>query len=329
MNFCEKLIKENAIEVEPVNEGAGLAIVIGTLAVEVATFFAMYKATDKAYKDFSKNNPHIKGLVTKLNGKCREAIKKEMGSGNILDDITDVNIKPTLVKFKPAYISNDILRIDYESICKSNGMSSKNYEVYSDDKSITLDKEDPNFKKAYDACNEVRKKLKEAVSSVSESIKSEKNGHLVTIELVDNNQADGEDDEYSHYFGNITVRVNIKVGAHVKDSDKKSVNEAADVSQDPPREEQKKALSDLEFSYDKKYNAFCLSVSGYSTEKLENMLQKKTEELKAAKEEKQKAPTRYSRMAAQIKIDYLVNVTNRCKAMIRKKKSYHKAEEKK
>ena len=103
----------------------------------------------------------------------------------------------------------------------------------------------------------------------------------------------------------------------------------AETPQDPPREEQKKALSDLEFSYDKKYNAFCLSVSGYSTEKLEGMLQKKTEELKAAKEEKQNAPTRYSRMAAQIKIDYLVNVTNRCKAMIRKKKSYHKAEEKK
>ena len=106
-------------------------------------------------------------------------------------------------------------------------------------------------------------------------------------------------------------------------------HEAAEAPQDPPREEQKKALSDLEFSYDKKYNAFCLSVSGYSTEKLESMLQKKTEELKAAKEEKQKAPTRYSRMAAQIKIDYLVNVTDRCKAMIRKKKSYHKAEEKK
>lgn len=326
MNLCEHFIKEKSIEVEPVNEGAGLAIVIGTLAVEVATFFAMYKATDKAQKDFSKNNPHIKDLVTKLNGKCREAIKKEIGSSNVLDDITDVNVKPTLVKFKPAYISNDILRIDYESICKSNGMSSKNYEVYSDDKSITLDKEDPNFKKAYDACNEVRKKLKEAVSSVSESIKSEKNGHLVTIKLID---GDGEDNEYSHFLGNMVVRVNIKVGAHMKDSDKKPVNEATDDYQDPPREEQKKALSDLEFSYDKKYNAFCLSVSGYSTEKLEGMLQKKTEELKAAKEEKQKAPTRYSRMAAQIKIDYLVNVTNRCKAMIRKKKSYHKAEEKK
>ena len=325
MNFCEYFIKENAIEVEPVNEGAGLAIVIGTLAVEVATFFAMHKATDKAYKDFSKNNPHIKDLVTKLNGKCREAIKKEMGSGNNLDDITDVNIKPTLVKFKPAYISNDILRIDYESICKNNGMSSESYEVY-DDKSISLDKKDPNFKKVNDACIEVHKKLKEAVSSVSESIKSEKNGHLVTIKLID---YDGEDNEDYHFLGNMAVRVNIKVGAHVKDSDKKSINEATDDSQDPPREEQKKALSDLEFFYDKKYNAFCLSVSGYSTKKLEGMLQKKTEELKAAKEEKQQAPTRYSRMAAQVKIDYLVNVTNRCKAMIRKKKSYHKAEENK
>ena len=70
-------------------------------------------------------------------------------------------------------------------------------------------------------------------------------------------------------------------------------------------------------------------MNAHDSEKLEGMLQKKTEELKVAKEEKQKAPTRYSRMAAQIKIDYLVNVTNRCKAMIRKKKSYHKAEEKK
>lgn len=100
-------------------------------------------------------------------------------------------------------------------------------------------------------------------------------------------------------------------------------------NQDPPREEQKKALSDLEFSYDKKYNAFCLSVSGYSIDRLDATLQKKNEELKAAKEEKAKAPTRYSKMAAQIKVDYLENVTNRCKAMIRKKKSYHKDEEKK
>lgn len=100
-------------------------------------------------------------------------------------------------------------------------------------------------------------------------------------------------------------------------------------NQDPPREEQKKALSDLEFSYDKKYNAFCLSVSGYSIDRLDATLQKKNEELRAAKEEKAKAPTRYSKMAAQIKVDYLENVTNRCKAMIRKKKSYHKDEEKK
>ena len=104
------------------------------------------------------------------------------------------------------------------------------------------------------------------------------------------------------------------------------VNEDADYSQDPPKEKQKKALSDLEFSYDKKYNAFCLSVSGYSIDRLESTLEKKTKELESAKEDKVKASTRYSRMAAQVKIDYLTNVTNRCKAMIRKKKSYHKEE---
>lgn len=97
---------------------------------------------------------------------------------------------------------------------------------------------------------------------------------------------------------------------------------------DPPREEQKHTLSDLEFSYDKKYNAFCLSVSGYSIDRLQSTLDKKNVELKKAKEDKASAKTRYQRTAAQIKVDYLENVTNRCKAMIKKKKSYHKDEEK-
>lgn len=104
-----------------------------------------------------------------------------------------------------------------------------------------------------------------------------------------------------------------------------AVREAEEAANnDPPKEEQKKALSDLEFSYDKKYNAFCLSVSGYSIERLETTLEKKSKELESAKEEKSKAPTRYQKLSAQAKIDYLTNVTNRCKAMIRKKKSYHK-----
>lgn len=102
-----------------------------------------------------------------------------------------------------------------------------------------------------------------------------------------------------------------------------NINEAAEENE-PPREEQKKALSDLEFSYDKKYNAFCLSVSGYNIDRLQSTLDKKNKELEDAKSEKSEAKTRYSRMCAQIKIDYLTNVTNRCKAMIRKKKSYHK-----
>lgn len=102
-----------------------------------------------------------------------------------------------------------------------------------------------------------------------------------------------------------------------------NINETAEENE-PPREEQKKALSDLEFSYDKKYNAFCLSVSGYNIDRLQSTLDKKNKELEDAKSEKSEAKTRYYRMCAQIKIDYLTNVTNRCKAMIRKKKSYHK-----
>lgn len=85
----------------------------------------------------------------------------------------------------------------------------------------------------------------------------------------------------------------------------------------------RKALSDLEFSYDKKYNAFCLSVSGYSIEKLQTMLDKKASELEDAKAEKKSAEDRQKKLEAQIKIDYLENVCNRCKAMIKKKKSYH------
>lgn len=103
------------------------------------------------------------------------------------------------------------------------------------------------------------------------------------------------------------------------------INEAVEENE-PPREEQKKALSDLEFSYDKKYNAFCLSVSGYNIDRLQTTLDKKNKELEDAKKEKSEAKTRYSRMCAQIKIDYLTNVTDRCKAMIRKKKSYRKDE---
>lgn len=104
-----------------------------------------------------------------------------------------------------------------------------------------------------------------------------------------------------------------------------SVNEVFGLSKEEKEKKaaDRKALSDLEFSYDKKYNAFCLSVSGYSIEKLQNMLDKKASELEDAKAEKKSAEDRQKKLEAQIKIDYLENVCNRCKAMIKKKKSYH------
>ena len=116
----------------------------------------------------------------------------------------------------------------------------------------------------------------------------------------------------------------------IVDLQKMLFSEAAEEEKKPEmsRAEEKKALSDLEFSYDKKYNAFCLSVSGYSIDRLQTTLDKKNSELESAKKAKSEAKGRYDRVAAQIKVDYLTNVTNRCKAMIRKKKSYHKNEEK-
>ena len=90
----------------------------------------------------------------------------------------------------------------------------------------------------------------------------------------------------------------------------------------------RKDLSDLEFSYDKKYNAFCLTVSSYSAEKLKNTLAKKQAELDAAKKEKKNATNRYDRLSAQIKIDHLENVCKKCNAMIKKKESYNNNESK-
>lgn len=335
MSFCEKLIKENSIEVEPVNEGfigsaiKGIFIAIGAL---VAASYGAEAYTKMKDEEFLKKNPHIKKLIGDLNTKCKEAIKKAADNDPCLKELPAKNLKPATVNFKPAWISNDIFEIDYTKICHDNGIGDDfDYGTYGE---LIIYGANDNAKKAYDACKKELKKIKDAVKTVSEQIKSEKHGKLVTVGISVNTNPD-EEEEYredseneEYIIGCSLIYVSVDIRTLINNAGKKPVNEAAEENQDPPREEQKKALSDLEFSYDKKYNAFCLSVSGYSTEKLENMLQKKTEELKTAKEEKQKAPTRYSRMAAQVKIDYLVNVTNRCKAMIRKKKSYHKAEEK-
>ena len=103
------------------------------------------------------------------------------------------------------------------------------------------------------------------------------------------------------------------------------INESA---RSEEKAKEKKDLSDLEFAYDKKYNAFCLTVSNYSAEKLKNTLAKKQSELDAAKKEKKDAKTRYDRLSAQIKIDHLENVCKKCNTMIKKKESYNNNESK-
>lgn len=106
-------------------------------------------------------------------------------------------------------------------------------------------------------------------------------------------------------------------------TDIKKVGSESNVEKKISRNEKKKQLSDLKFSYDKKYNAFCLSISGYSIDKLEAMLNKKKEELKSAKEKKNESKTHFDRDSAQIEIDFLTKACHKCGDMIRKKKSYH------
>lgn len=310
MNFCEKLIKENAIEAEPVNE-VSAAVAAGAFSIAVLAGQVVYgllkwnqskkkDAEDKKKEEFFKNHPAVKKATDEL------------------------------------YDFGDKFAETVASRLKEYAKSQKDNPIYKNSDFFNINDIKPEYYQGFDV--EFSSSQEFAVEDAYFDL--QKNGVRIAKELAKEMNKDekyhigidtGDGDEGVVY---ITIEFGKKLKDELRaqveaDYKSKSVNEAADASQDPPREEQKKALSDLEFSYDKKYNAFCLSVSGYSTEKLEGMLQKKTEELKAAKEEKQKAPTRYSRMAAQIKIDYLVNVTNRCKAMIRKKKSYHKAEEKK
>ena len=82
---------------------------------------------------------------------------------------------------------------------------------------------------------------------------------------------------------------------------------------------QKASLSDLELSYDRKFNAFCLSVSSYSPEKLRNTLLQKQNALSAAQKEKKEAKDRYAKLAAQLKIDYLKNTIDKTNALIKRK----------
>lgn len=330
MSFCERYINENSIEVEPITEGAigttvkGIGITIGALVAAVAVATKVDKVRDE---NFIKNNPQIKKIISDINNRCKDAIKKASNNDKYLKECPAKNIKPNRVNSKPTSITNTIFTVDYMKICEENGIG-VDRDSYD---SIIFNCDTEAAKKACAECKKELNEIKDVIKMVSEQIKSIENGNLVkiSVDTFANNDEEYEyttDADNNFIIGETVISVCVDIKPLI--NSKKLVNEST-FENDPPREEQKKALSDLEFAYDKKYNAFCLSVSGYSIDRLDATLQKKNEELKTAKEEKQNAPTRYSRMAAQIKVDYLENVTNRCKAMIRKKKSYHKNEEKK
>lgn len=100
--------------------------------------------------------------------------------------------------------------------------------------------------------------------------------------------------------------------------DIESINEVFGLSK--KEKEEKKDLEFTEFGYDKKYNAFCLSVSNYSVDRLEDMLKRKENELSNAKSEKKNAKDRFERKKIQAKINYLENVCTKCRLMIKRKK---------
>lgn len=87
--------------------------------------------------------------------------------------------------------------------------------------------------------------------------------------------------------------------------------------------EKKKSLRELELEYDRKFNAFFLHVGGYSVDKLETTLSNKQNELKSIQEEIKKA-SREDKYSLKIKEDYLKNVCERCKQLIKKKKKIEK-----
>ena len=307
MNLCEHYIREKSIKMEPVNEVSGViaagALSFGILASRVVYGLLKWNedkkksAEDKKKEEFFKNHPAVK-KATKEMRDFGDKFAKTVASR--LREYAKSQKDNPIYKESKVFNINDIKAEYYQGFDVEFAKSS---ELYEEDYDVYSDIEYNGTRIAKELANEMNKDEKYNIDIYT----TDSNGIIyIIIEFGDELYDELRDKVEEDYKSN-------------------SINEAAGVS-DPPREEWKKALSDLEFSYDKKYNAFCLSVSGYSIEKLENMLQKKTEELKTAKEDKQKADTRYSKMAAQIKIDYLINATNRCKAMIRKKKSYHKSE---
>lgn len=335
----------------------GILVYIGICIAIAASIIHQHKKIDKWFKD----NPQVKKAFKQVRDKCREAIKTAAGEDSHLIDVSVDGGDPGYASrgSKVLYMSDIILEVDYEKILKELGAIPCDDYRSGFLKGIIVYKSSLKSSKYITAMKKELSNLKKAVAFVEESLKKEPNGDLISLSVeteyaVDDDNAEDEyrdsDDEFEMGQTSVIVTMHLDklTAAAKKKRPKKPANEGAvytmidgnttnfsrriiamqeatkraeEEANDPPREEQKKALSDLEFSYDKKYNAFCLSVSGYSVNRLQSTLDKKMEELNSAKADKKAAKTRYQRTAAQIKVDYLNNVIGRCKTIINKKKS--------
>ena len=110
--------------------------------------------------------------------------------------------------------------------------------------------------------------------------------------------------------------------------EKEKIKESAEVTNEAfglskKEKDRTKSLRELELEYDRKFNAFFLHVGGYSVDKLETTLSNKQNELKSVQDEL-KHTSRQDKYALKIKEDYLKNICNRCKELIKKKKQIEK-----
>jgi hypothetical protein len=93
-----------------------------------------------------------------------------------------------------------------------------------------------------------------------------------------------------------------------------NINKSKDDKKEAKKEIDVQQLEDL---YDKKYNGFCLAISKYDKEKIKNVMDKKSIELKLAQDELRDTSDKSARVELKIKIDYLKNVINRCKVKVK------------
>ena len=167
--------------------------------------------------------------------------------------------------------------------------------------------------------NNVTNKYKNRLKEINESVKE------LTDKNIDNIERYGSDDSSITESINSLLNEKNDIMNKINVFNEKLNNVDDDESNEKmSKAEKKKALSDLEFSYDKKFNAFCLSISGYDENKLSNMMEKKKIELKNAKDKKSKANGHFEKAKSDLEIRYITNVCNKCGDMIRKKQKMKK-----